>query len=172
MPYDFSILRDLRKWKNLTINALSDKCGVSYVALSKLERNQGNPELRTLDRISRALGITTPNLLALLEREKPRPTKEKTCKVFGKAECRYFEFDGTRVFVVHAPKGASGSQPDLHDNDYERFFVLDGRIKVTIDGHEYMIGAGQGLGWDSLFEHTYEVVEPSTFIAVLTTKRM
>ena len=34
MTYDFSILHDLRKTRNMTIADLSEKCGVSYVALS------------------------------------------------------------------------------------------------------------------------------------------
>lgn len=54
MTYDFTVLRELRKKRKLTIAKLSEMCNVSYVAISKLERNQGNPELKTLDRISRA----------------------------------------------------------------------------------------------------------------------
>ena len=171
MTYDFSALRDLRKHRNLTIKGLSKLCHVSYVALSKLERNQGNPELKTLDRISKALGLATHNLLTLAAREQPVASAERKCRLFGKSACRYVELDGMRLFIVHAPKGASGDAPSYHRDDYERCFVLKGRLKVTVRGKEYRLGAGEGLAWDSLFDHHYEVLESSSFIKMLTPKR-
>jgi transcriptional regulator with XRE-family HTH domain len=170
MTYDFAVLRELRKHRNLTVNALSKKCGVSYVALSKLERNQGNPELKTLDRIAHALGITTHNLLALADRQRPVQAAEQSAKILGKATCRYVNLDGTRIFVIRAPKGAVGSEPALHSDDYERCFVLDGRLKVVVRENEYTLGSGDGLVWDSLYDHAYEALEATTFVKVLSPK--
>jgi transcriptional regulator with XRE-family HTH domain len=171
MTYDFSVLRELRKKRKLTIAKLSELCGVSYVALSKLERGQGNPELRTLDRVSRALGLATHNLLALAEQKQPIRATAKTCKVLGKADCRQMALDGVRVFCITAPQGASGWAPEFHVDDFERCFVLDGKVRVTVRGQPYVLGPGEGLSWDCLFEHNYEVLEPATFITVLTPKR-
>lgn len=171
MTYDFSILRELRKKRKLTINTLSQLCGVSYVALSKLERNQGNPQLKTLDRISRALGIATHNLLALAEHKHPTQTTQNTCRFLETAECRHVDLDGTRILCVTAPQGAKGWAAEFHRDDYERCFVLDGRVKITIHGTDYVLGAGDALAWDCLFDHNYEVLQPSTFITVLTPKR-
>jgi len=171
MTYDFSVLREIRKRKDLTINGLSKKCGVSYVSLSKLERNQGNPELKTLDRITQALGMTSHNLLALADRQRPIQAAEQTAKILGKATCRFVNLDGTRVFVISAPKGAAGCEAAFHRDDYERCFVLEGRLKVVVRDSEYLLGPGEGLTWDSLFEHSYEAVEPTTFIEILTPKQ-
>jgi transcriptional regulator with XRE-family HTH domain len=171
MTYDFSILRELRKKRKLTINSLSQLCGVSYVALSKLERNQGNPELKTLDRISRALGLPTHNLLALAEQKHPTQVSQATCTILGTAECRHVDLDGTRIFCTTAPTGAAGWAAEFHRDDYERCFVLAGKVKITIRGSDYVLRAGDALAWDCLFEHTYEALEPSTFITVLTPKR-
>lgn len=171
MTYDFSVLRELRKKRGLTISKLSEQCGVSYVALSKLERNQGNPELKTLDRIGRALGMPTHNLLALAEQRHPTHASEKTSKTLGKASCRHVDLDGTRIFCIDAPKGSRGAGTEFHRDDYERCFVLDGKLKITVRGSEYMLGPGEGLCWDCVFEHDFEAVEPSKFITVLTPKR-
>lgn len=172
MSYNFSVLRELRGHRKLTINELSKACKVSYVALSKLERNQGNPELRTLDRISHALGISTHHLLALAESRRPVQVAGKTCKILGKAECRHVNLDGTRVFVVRAPKGATGAEDEFHGDDYERCFVVDGQVKITIRGTEYLLSAGEGLTWDSLLDHTYDAMDGAMFVTVLTPKRM
>jgi len=171
MMYDFSVLRELRKKRKLTINALSQMSGVSYVALSKLERNQGNPELKTLDRISRAMGLPTHNLLALAEQKRPTQATQQVCTILGTADCRHVDLDGTRIFCVTAPKGCNGMAAEFHRDDYERCFVLDGKLKITIRGSDYVLGPGEALAWDCLFEHTYDVLEPSTFITVLTPKR-
>jgi transcriptional regulator with XRE-family HTH domain len=171
MTYDFSVLRELRKKRKLTISDLSRMCGISYVALSKLERNQGNPELKTLDRISRTLGMPTHSLLALAEQKHPTQVAQQVCTILGNADCRHVNLDGTRIFCISAPKGARGWAPDFHQDDYGRCFVLEGKVKVTIRGSEYLLGSGQGLAWDCFFEHSYEAVEPSTFITVLTPKR-
>jgi len=170
MTYDFSILRDLRKRRNLTIAELSKKCGVSYVALSKLERNQANPELKTLDRIAQALGMTTHNFLALADRQRPIQATEQSAKILGKATCRFVNLDGTRIFIIRAPKGAVGSEPALHSDDYERCFVIEGRLKVSVRENEYTLGSGDGLVWDSLYDHAYEAIEATTFIKVLSPK--
>jgi len=170
MTYDFSVLRELRKKRKLTINALSEMCGVSYVALSKLERNQGNPELKTLDRISRAMGLPTHNLLALAEQKHPTQATQQVCTVLGKADCRHVNLDGTRILCITAPTGATGWAAEFQSDDYLRCFVLDGKVKITIRGSEYLLGPGDGLAWDCVFEHTYEVLEPATFITVLTPK--
>jgi len=172
MAYDFSVLRKIRRHKGLTIAGLSKKCGVSCVSLSKLERNQGNPELKTLDRIARALGMTSHHLLALTDRHRPTPAAEQTAKILGKATCRFVNLDGTRVFVIRAPKGAAGSEAAFHSDDYERCFVLEGRLKVVVRDSEYLLGPGQGMTWDSLFDHSYEAVEPTTFIKILTPKQV
>ena len=172
MTYDFSVLREIRKRKDLTIAGLSKKCGVSYVSLSKLERNQGNPELRTLDRIAQSLGMTSHNLLALADRQRPIQAAEQTAKILGKATCRFVNLDGTRVFVIRAPKGAAGCEAAFHSDDYERCFVLKGRLKVVVRDGEYLLGPGEGLTWDSLFDHSYEAVETTTFIEILTPKQV
>jgi len=171
MTYDFTILRALRKRKGITIGELSKQCGVSYVALSKLERNQGNPELRTLDRISRALGIATHNLMSLAERKHPVQCKEEVRTILETVTCRFVNMDGTRILYLKAPKGAHGTEPDFLQDDYEHCYVLEGRLKVTIRGSDYELTGGQALVWDCLFDHNFEAIEDTVLIIVLVPKR-
>ena len=170
MTYDFAVLRDLRRNRNLTLAALGKKCGVSYVALSRLERNQANPELKTLDRIAQALGMTSHNLLALADQQRPVQAVEQSAKILGKAHCRFVNLDGTRIFVIRAPKGAASSEPGMHNDDYERCFVLEGRLKVVVSENEFTLSTGDGLLWDSAYDHSYEAIEPTTFVKVLSPK--
>jgi transcriptional regulator with XRE-family HTH domain len=171
MTYDFGILRELRKKRKMTIAQLSERSGVSYVAISKLERNQGNPELKTLDRISQALEMPTHNLLALAEQKHPVRAEETTCALLETAECRHVNLDGLRIFVITAPKGAHGRQPEFHKDDYEHCYLLSGKVKISIRGSDYTLKPGQALSWDCIFEHQYEALENSQWVAILTPKR-
>ena len=104
MTYDFAIIRHLRKRLGLTIFGLSEKCGVSYVALSKLERNLGNPELKTLDKIARALGLETHNLLALAEHDRGL--------VLLSAGAREMAASGKKAVETFSPYFVSGRSAD------------------------------------------------------------
>ena len=116
--------------------------------------------------------MTSHNLLALADRQRPIQAAEQTAKILGKATCRFVNLDGMRVFIIRAPKGAAGSEAAFHSDDYERCFVLEGRLKVVVRDSEYLLGPGQGMTWDSLFDHSYEAVEPTTFIETLTPKQV
>jgi transcriptional regulator with XRE-family HTH domain len=172
MSYDFDVLRQLRQRRNLTISSLSKLCGVSYVVLSKLEHNQGNPELRTLDRIAKALGMSTHNLLVLAEHPEPVTATERTCQVLGSGQARLIEMNGIRLYVVRAPAGAAGDHNEPHRDDYEHCFVLSGCLQLTVRGNLYRLGPGQGLMWDAQMDHHYSVLEPSSFIMALAPKRL
>jgi len=171
MTYDFSALKLLRKRKKMTLAALGRKAHVSSMVLSKIERNCGNPELKTLDRISRALGLATHNLLSLAERRRPTAAKEEVRTILNGASCRFVNLEGMRLLFVKGDKGHGGGDPELHENDHEYCFVLDGRMKVTVRGSEYEVGAGEGLFWDCMFEHECQLLEPTTFISVVAPKR-
>jgi transcriptional regulator with XRE-family HTH domain len=172
MNHDFDVLRQLRRRRRLTLAALSNLSGVSYVALSKLERNQGNPEVQTLDRVAGALGISTHNLLALADHQEPIIAQERTCKVLGAADAHLIEMNGTRVYMVRAPAGAEGDELGPRRDDYEHCFVLSGCLKLRVRSNDYLLRAGQGLVWDTFFDYHYSVLEPTSFVTMLVPKRL
>lgn len=175
MTYDFTIIRHLRKRLGLTIFGLSEKCGVSYVALSKLERNLGNPELKTLDKIARSLGLETHNLLALAEHDRPQiiDTTEDVGDLQGLAGLvgRVANFDNIKIIHGRAPRGAKGVALHQHRDEYEICFVISGRLQLHVRDSVYDIGPGQAVRFDCIFEHFYEAIEDVAFIHILVAKR-
>jgi len=53
----------LRKEKHLTLDQLAAVCGVSKSMLSQIERNETNPTLATVWRLSEALGVTIDDIV-------------------------------------------------------------------------------------------------------------
>ena len=171
MTYDFSIIRHIRKKMGLTIYGLSEKCNVSYVALSKLERNLGNPELKTLDKIARALDLPTHNLLALAEHDRPQIVKAKNLIDEHGFNVNRVKYDRLRVAYITGTAGMVATAEHRHQDDYEICFVLSGKVRLHLRNSVYEIEAGQAVRFDCIFEHHYEVLEDVVFIHILITKR-
>ncbi|WP_338659668.1 helix-turn-helix domain-containing protein [Paraclostridium sordellii] len=56
---DLSIIKKLRKEKNLSQQELGEKLGVSGAYIQQIESNKKNPSMKTLNRIAEALEIPT-----------------------------------------------------------------------------------------------------------------
>jgi transcriptional regulator with XRE-family HTH domain len=56
-------VRRLRAKKKLSQKSLADKVGISVSYVSMLERGQRSPPLETIERMSKALGVTPAALL-------------------------------------------------------------------------------------------------------------
>lgn len=56
-------VREARRRLGLSVQALSDKAGVSFGLVSQLERGMGNPSLQSLHRLAGALGVPAGQLL-------------------------------------------------------------------------------------------------------------
>ena len=50
-------IREMRKWRGLTLDALAAKCGIAKPNLSRLENDKVTPKLDTIKAVATALGI-------------------------------------------------------------------------------------------------------------------
>lgn len=57
------MLRQIREVRGLSLRALADKAGVTYVALLRMELGQTDPRLGTLRKLAKALGVTVAELI-------------------------------------------------------------------------------------------------------------
>lgn len=55
-------IKELRQARNLTQQALADECDMEKPNLSRIENGNTNPTVRSLWRISNALGVTLKDL--------------------------------------------------------------------------------------------------------------
>jgi transcriptional regulator with XRE-family HTH domain len=62
-------LRATREARNLSVNALADRSGVSRAMIGKIERGTAQPTAALLGRLCGALGITLSELIARVERD-------------------------------------------------------------------------------------------------------
>jgi len=169
--YDFSILRHLRKRENLNIAELSERSTVSAAVISKLERNCTTAELDTIYKLARVFGINASELLALAEKHSASRTSASRHSAGGFTFSQV-NFNGLCCQEGKGKKGSRLSRPEIHGDDYEMCWVLEGALSFMMTHQECIVKAGEAVNFDALLEHTYEAIEDCRIIIVRVAKRI
>jgi transcriptional regulator with XRE-family HTH domain len=161
--FDFSVLRRLREQHEMTLADLSEASGVSVPVISKLERNQQSAELDTLYRLGRAFGMSTTDLLALTESPLAHRGEEDTHRS-GQFKFRQIRFANVVALLGTAPASSKVSRPEIHHDDTEVCWVLEGKLKLSLPHEECVLETGQCMQFDAIQQHTYESLADSRFL--------
>ena len=161
--FDFSILRMLREQHEMTLAQLSERSGVSVGVISKLERNQQAAELDTLYRLARAFGLSATDLLALCESDLAHRATERTYHS-GDFAFRQVKYANVVVHLGSAPKGARVNRPEVHHDDTEVCWVIEGRMRLTLPHEGFDLKSGESSQFDAIQQHTYDALAASRFV--------
>jgi len=161
--FDFSFLRDLRKRDGMTLEAVSERSGISIAVISKLERNRTSAELETLYKLGRVFGLTATDMLALAE---SRIAHRKEAVAYRSQGFRFqrIAYDNASCYLAQAEEGAKVSRPEVHRDDYEICWIFDGKIRLTLPHEHYLLERGMSVQFDAVQEHTYEAMEDSRMV--------
>ena len=160
LTLDFSILRDLRKRAELTLEAVSNKSGVSIASLSKIERNQIMMELDTLYRLARVFALSATELLNLAE---SCSAHKKTAEDYtsGPFDFERVNFKDVDCFYAKAKAGGELSKPEAHGDEFEICWLRKGAIKITLPREQHTLKPGEAIQFDAALFHSYEIIEDS-----------
>ncbi len=161
--FDFGVLRELRKREDLTIEDVSSRSGVSAAVISKLERNQTRAELETLFRLSRVFGLNAADLLNLAESQTSHRTHSDDYES-GAFQFRRIVYANFTCFHGKAKKGATVSRPEIHQDDNELCWVLEGSVRIRLPHEQHELGAGEAIQFDAILEHTYQATRDCVLI--------
>jgi transcriptional regulator with XRE-family HTH domain len=163
--FDFSILREIRKREGFTLEEVAQRSGLSIAVISRLERNQTTAELETLYRLARVFGMSATDLLAVAEsRMAHRKAEEQYTS--GDFDFRVVRYANLACYTAHAKAGARVSKPEIHHDDHETCWVLEGRLRVMLPYESVELSAGESLQFDAIQEHSYEALEDCHLILV------
>ena len=165
MSHDFSVLREFRKKKGITISELSADSAVPISTISKLERNKCVAELSTLVKISSSFGIEASELLRAAERKcidrKRAYIKKNRSTVYEEVS-----YPNVRVAEIEARAGKEIFRPEIHRDDYELCWVKSGKIKLKIGRIEEILSNGDCAQFDASLEHSYKALADSKILIV------
>ncbi len=147
-------IQRLRKAYNLSLGELSEQSGVAKSIISQIERNETNPTIGTVYRLSRALDTTIDEVLR--DEEEPNflahqtkagiPTLESQdglCRLAIIGALDLVEFLQWYDFRAQ-PGGVLESDPHP-TGTVEHLYVLAGELEVTVGGEMRNIKTGESI---------------------------
>lgn len=165
LSFDFSIVRELRKREGLTLDDVAMRAGLSTAVLSRLERNQTAAELQTLYKLARVFGMSAVDLISLAESRMAHLKSHESYRSDG-FEFKVIRYANLACFYGSAAAGAHIRKPEIHHDDHETCWVIEGRIRLTLPHEVCELSAGECLQFDAIQEHSYEALEDSRLILI------
>lgn len=172
-----AILRERRVDRNVTIEQLAARAGVSAGLISQIERGIGNPSFGTLVRLSYALDLQISALF-----DGPR-FDEQQMLVRRDHRQRLVAGDGSvhDILVPNAnhklglirstfPPGFESLEPAVSHPGEEIVLVVSGALRANIAGQRFDLDTGDSLIFDSTLPHGWANPgdEPSEVLFVST----
>lgn len=164
-----------RKMKNMTIDELSKKSGVSKSMLSQVEQEKTNPTVMTVWKIARSLDVNIDKLLKTGEEPHMEIMHKDDMPVIysedGKCKIRINSpvhmTDNLELYqMIFQPGGVNASEPHFPKTQ-EFLTVLTGMIKVTVGDNSKKLHEGDTIRYNADVEHIIENVSSSESQAYL-----
>ncbi len=153
-------IRAARKRRRLTLQELAERTGVSVSMLSMLERGVASPSIGTLVSVSSALGLHMAQLFQDPAAEPPSPVRRLADQVTVQAaegvsrRLVHTDLDNDLEMVVNEYEpGTSSAAAPVHHEGVEFGLIISGNLTVRLGDVEYVLGAGDGISYDSTTPH-------------------
>jgi XRE family transcriptional regulator, regulator of sulfur utilization len=147
-------IQRLRKAYNMSLGELSEQSGVAKSIISQIERNETNPTLSTVIKLSRALDTTVDEVLRgetksnFIEHQTKSgvpilESQDGLCRLAIAGPLSLV--DVFQWYDFHAkPKGVLVSQPHPAGT-IEHLYLVKGELEVTTGGEVTTVGQGETL---------------------------
>ncbi|PHR61046.1 MAG: XRE family transcriptional regulator [Robiginitomaculum sp.] len=166
----------LRQAGKLSLGDLSEQSGVAKSMISQIEKNESNPTLATITRLSRALGTSVESILttntsgtALVQKSNRQdiPLIESedglcTLRIIGwMATVEYVQW-----YDFSAQVGGTLESSAHPNGSVENLSVLEGELEVQVGGETWAVKAGETLRYRA--DETHSVTNIGTVPARAT----
>ncbi len=147
-------VRQLRQQKNLSLQQLAERSGVSAAAIHKIERNGMVPTIATLMKLAGALNRSVGYFVEEDEEDRPAVlirAGERKPVFTSKAGLELGGISGPygRFFMAGAAAevepGANSGPKSMEHPGEELVYVLAGRMSFQVAGEEYLLRRGDAL---------------------------
>lgn len=157
-------IRRLREEKGVSLDDLAKATGFSSQQLAAFENGQAQPQLGAVMKLSRALETVLGKLLsgegdkpAAIMRQDTRIPFERSASSDRQTIYSYFSLASDvkdrhmEPLIVHLEESA-GEKPSVHEGE-EFIYVLEGRVKLTINEETHELNPGDSVYYHSSLPH-------------------
>lgn len=159
-------IKEVRKAKGITVQALADRAEVSKGLISQIENNRAIPSLPVLMKVILSLQINLPDFFEELR----SVTGEQPVLIVRQSEYRSIQkeadkgFDykriltrtiaggSTDIVLLELKKGASRKHL-VHTEAYEYKYIIRGSLNYEIEGKDYLLEEGDSIFFDGRLGH-------------------
>jgi transcriptional regulator with XRE-family HTH domain len=149
-------LRAVRQRRGATLAELSAETGISVSTLSRLESGRRRPTLELLLPLARAHGVPLDDLVGAPETGDPRVHLRPVVRDGITMVPLTRRAEGVQAYkiVIPAARGPATPEPRTHAG-YEWLYVLKGRLRVVLGGHDLVLSAGEAAEFDTRVPHWF-----------------
>jgi len=154
-------IRALREKRGWSLRELADRCGLSFNAISRIERGENSPTVSTLHSLAKALNAP---ITAFFEDGNEQATViiRHDRRLTSNADGITMESLGIGLrdqqlepFLVTVASGAgNGDKPIVHSGE-EFVHCLEGSIVYVVNDEDYHLGKGDSLLFDASQPHRF-----------------
>lgn len=155
-------LKRIRKAKNLSLDMLAERTGVSKSMLGQIERGESNPTVATIAKIVEGIKVPFEEFL-YIKQDSVTIVDCNTLPIYKEKENEYkikiiFPYDKLRKFEVfegNFEPGAVMTSAAHGENSSEYVTVVNGELTLQVGENKYIITTGHAIRFDSDQEHSY-----------------
>jgi transcriptional regulator with XRE-family HTH domain len=154
-------LRELRLQSGRTQAQLSAATGISESTLSRLESGQRKPTLELLLALATAHDVTIDDLVHTPAEDDPRLDQ----RPFQRHGNTYVPLSrnpgGLQAYKMILPGRTEADTFEQRTHEgYDWFYVLRGRIRLVLGGHDLILGVGEVAEFDTRVPHAFGSAGP------------
>ena len=177
-------LQAVRESRNLSLDALADRAGLTARVVGQIESGALIPSLTPLIRIARALGVRIgtflddqenvgPVLVRAGEQRKVMHVSDKDHP--GASDLDFFSLAANKAgrhmepFLIDIyPSSAQEAKPSAHEGE-EFIYVFSGEVEIVYGAETYRLSAGDSIYYDSIVAHNVHCKgdRPAQILAVV-----
>lgn len=164
-------LRELRRRDGATLAAASERTGISVSTLSRLESGVRAPTLDLLLPLARAYCVALDELVDPPSTGDPRIYPQPITRHGMTAIPLTNGPAGLQAFKNVLAAGPVGLEPEPRSHQgYHWLYVLNGRLRVVLGDHDFVLSAGEAVEFDTHVPHWFGNAEPHAveFLSVLS----
>ena len=163
-------IRGLRETKNLSIEEIAERSGLTVEQIESIETDQNLPSLGPLIKIARALGVRLgtfmddnddlgPIVTRAADREKDSSISFSNDATDARKHMEYHPLAQQKAgrhmepFVIDInPEESPEFQLSAHEGE-EFIYVMKGEVEIVYGKETYKLGEGDSIFYDSIVKH-------------------
>lgn len=147
-------LRQVRAHRGRTLTDVAQQTGISKSTLSRLESGLRRPSLELLLPLAEAYRVPLDDLVGAPDVGDPRIRLKPHTRNGSTVVPLSRQPGGVQAWKVVIP--TTKATPELRSHvGYEWMYVLSGRLRLVLDGHDVVLGAGEVAEFDTRVPHWF-----------------